>query len=100
MIFAAGRGEIEALWQTGGNFKHTLPEPDLVVADRVFAGTAVSHGHEVVAFADLDAVALAVAAWRGMSIRVVPLDDRRPPATYGPVLELLEEVSAEASAGA
>ena len=77
-----------------------LPEPDLVVADRVFAGTAVSHGHEVVAFADLDAVALAVAAWRGMSIRVVPLDDRRPPATYGPVLELLEEVSAEASAGA
>jgi molybdopterin-dependent oxidoreductase alpha subunit len=32
MIFAAGRGEIEALWQTGGNFKHTLPEPDLVHA--------------------------------------------------------------------
>jgi len=30
MIFAAGRGEIDALWQTGGNFKHTLPEPDLV----------------------------------------------------------------------
>ena len=30
MVFAAGRGEIDALWQTGGNFKHTLPEPDLV----------------------------------------------------------------------
>lgn len=70
-----------------------LPEPDLVVADRMFAGTAVSQGHEVVAFADLDAIALAVAAWRGMSVRVVPIDDGRPPATYGPILELLEEVS-------
>jgi len=68
-----------------------LAEPDLVVADRVFAGTALSQGHEVIAFADLDAIALAVAAWRGMSIRVVPVDDRRPPAMYGPVLELLDE---------
>jgi molybdopterin-dependent oxidoreductase alpha subunit len=32
MVFAAGRGEIDALWQSGGNFKHTLPEPDLVHA--------------------------------------------------------------------
>jgi molybdopterin-dependent oxidoreductase alpha subunit len=32
MVVAAGRGEIDALWQTGGNFKHTLPEPDLVRA--------------------------------------------------------------------
>jgi len=30
MIMAAGRGEIDALWQSGGNFKHTLPEPKLV----------------------------------------------------------------------
>ncbi len=30
MILAAARGEIDALWQTGGNFKQTLPEPDLV----------------------------------------------------------------------
>ncbi|HYL93617.1 MAG TPA: molybdopterin dinucleotide binding domain-containing protein, partial [Alphaproteobacteria bacterium] len=30
MILAAERGEIAALWQSGGNFKHTLPEPDLV----------------------------------------------------------------------
>ena len=30
MVLAAGRGEIDALWQTGGNFKHTLPEPNLV----------------------------------------------------------------------
>lgn len=32
VVLAAGRGEIDALWQTGGNFKHTLPEPDLVQA--------------------------------------------------------------------
>jgi molybdopterin-dependent oxidoreductase alpha subunit len=32
MILAAERGEIDALWQSGGNFKHTLPEPELVQA--------------------------------------------------------------------
>ena len=30
MVLAAERGEIDALWQSGGNFKSTLPEPDLV----------------------------------------------------------------------
>ncbi len=30
MILAAERGEIDALWQSGGNFKHTLPEPEMV----------------------------------------------------------------------
>jgi molybdopterin-dependent oxidoreductase alpha subunit len=30
MVLAADRGEIDALWQTGGNFKQTLPEPELV----------------------------------------------------------------------
>jgi molybdopterin-dependent oxidoreductase alpha subunit len=30
MVLAADRGEIDALYQTGGNFKQTLPEPDLV----------------------------------------------------------------------
>ena len=30
MVLAAGRGEIDALWQSGGNFKSTLPEPELV----------------------------------------------------------------------
>ena len=28
MILAAERGEIDALWQSGGNFLETLPEPD------------------------------------------------------------------------
>jgi molybdopterin-dependent oxidoreductase alpha subunit len=31
MILAAERGEIDALWQTGGNFVDTLPEPERVV---------------------------------------------------------------------
>jgi molybdopterin-dependent oxidoreductase alpha subunit len=30
VVLAAGRGEIDVLWQSGGNFKQTLPEPDLV----------------------------------------------------------------------
>ena len=30
MILAAERGVIDALWQSGGNFKQTLPEPALV----------------------------------------------------------------------
>jgi Phosphatase len=68
-----------------------LPRPDLVVADHCFAGTAAGMGHEVVAFADLDAIALAVASWRGMAVRVIPLDERRAPQAYAPLLELLDE---------
>ncbi len=30
MILAAGRGEIDTLWQSGGNFVETLPEPEQV----------------------------------------------------------------------
>jgi anaerobic selenocysteine-containing dehydrogenase len=30
MLLAAERGEIDALWQSGGNFGHTMPEPGLV----------------------------------------------------------------------
>ncbi len=67
----------------------TLERPDLVVADGVFAGAALRGGAEVVAFAGLDSPALVVAAWRGMAVRLVPLDDRRPPAAYGPLLDLL-----------
>jgi hypothetical protein len=69
-----------------------LPRPDVVVADGWFAGAALSAGLEVVASVDLDAVALAVAAWRGMAIRVVPLDQSRPPQAYLPLLEALDEV--------
>jgi hypothetical protein len=66
-----------------------LLRPDLVVADSTFAGVALELGLEVVAFADLDALALAVAAWRGLAVRVVPLDQQRPPGAYGPLVELL-----------
>lgn len=31
MILAAERGEIDTLWQTGGNFVDTMPEPDRVI---------------------------------------------------------------------
>lgn len=71
----------------------TLPRPDLVVADRAYAGVAVGTGVEAVAFADLDAVALALAAWQGRAIRIVPLDERRPPRAYTPLLDLLESIA-------
>ena len=71
----------------------TLARPDLVVADRVFAGVAIGTGVETVAFADLDAVALALAAWQGRAIRIVPLDERRPPKAYAPLLDLLESIA-------
>jgi hypothetical protein len=67
-----------------------LARPDLVIADHTYAGVASASGLEVVAFADLDAVALAVAAWQGRALRLVPLDDRRPPAAYAGLLDLLE----------
>ena len=69
-----------------------IGHPDLVVADRTFAGRALAAGHEVVAFAGLDAVALAVAEWRGSAIRIVPLDEQRPPDAYRPLVRILEEV--------
>jgi hypothetical protein len=71
----------------------TLARPDLVVADHSYAGVASASGLEVVAFADLDAVALAVAAWQGRALRVVPLDDRRPPPAYAGLLDLLETLA-------
>jgi hypothetical protein len=74
-----------------------LPRPDLVVADRCFAGAALNAGLEVVAFADLDALALAVAAHRGRAVRVVPLDERRPPGDYEPLRVRLLELAAGAA---
>jgi hypothetical protein len=71
----------------------TLARPDLVVADHAYAGVASAAGLEVVAFADLDAVALAVAAWQGRALRVIPLDDRRPPSAYAGLLDLLETLA-------
>ena len=65
------------------------------MADRTFAGHALACGLEVVALAGLDALALAVAEYRGHAIRVVPLDEHRPPAAYQPLLDVLDEARDE-----
>ena len=39
------------------------------------------------------AMCLAVAAWQGRAVRIVPLDDRRPPAAYAGLLDLLESLA-------
>jgi hypothetical protein len=69
------------------------------VADRGFAGAALRAGVEVIAWADLDAPALALAAARGRSVVVVPLDEQRPAPAYDAVAEVLAAAgSAEAGA--
>lgn len=68
-----------------------LPRPDLVVADLGFAGHALAEGVETVAPADLDAVALAVAAHRGLPVTLVPMDTGRPAPAYEPLEELLAD---------
>ncbi len=47
MILAAERGEIDALWQSGGNFKQTLPEPELV--DRALSRIKLRVHQDIVA---------------------------------------------------
>lgn len=67
----------------------TVPYPDLVVADRGFAGGALRAGIEVVAIADLDALALGLAACRGLPVTVVPMHERRPASAYAELEPLL-----------
>jgi hypothetical protein len=59
-----------------------VPYPDLVIADRGYAGGALRAGIEVVALADIDAIALGLAARRGLPVTMVPLQERRPAAAY------------------
>ncbi|MBM3673461.1 MAG: hypothetical protein FJW88_00685 [Actinobacteria bacterium] len=66
-----------------------LPPPDLVVGDRGIAGGAAAAGIEVVALADLDAIALGLGAARGLPVTVVPLQDHRPPSAYAPLVRML-----------
>jgi hypothetical protein len=73
----------------GDDWLFAVGRPDLVVADRAFAGTALRAGCEVVAWADLDAPALSLAAARGRRVLVVPLDERRPAASYEVVEDAL-----------
>jgi hypothetical protein len=73
----------------GDEWLFAVGRPDLVVADRGFAAAAVGAGLETIAFADVDAAVLGVAARREHPVRVVPLDDQRPPGAYDPLVEAL-----------
>jgi hypothetical protein len=75
----------------GDDWLFVVGRPDLVVADRGFAGAALRAGVEVVAWADLDAPALALAAARGRAVTVVPLDEQRPAVAYDAVIAVMEE---------
>jgi len=56
--------------------------PELAIADGEFAGAAAHEGIEVIALADLDALALGVAAQRGLPVHVVPVVTSGPPDAY------------------
>lgn len=83
----------------GDDWLFAVGRPDLVVADRGFAGAALTAGVEVVAWADLDAPALSLAAARGRPIVVVPVDEQRPAAAYDAVIRVLDDPDAFASPG-
>jgi hypothetical protein len=73
----------------GDDWLFAVGRPDLVVADRGFAGAALRAGVETLAWADLDAPALALAAARGRPVVLVPLAERRPAAAYEAALGVL-----------
>jgi hypothetical protein len=73
----------------GPEWCFAVGRPDLVVADRGFAGAALAAGLEAVVFADLDASVFGVAARRDQPVRLVPLDERRPPEAYAPIVGVL-----------
>jgi len=75
----------------GDDWLFAVGRPDLVIADRGFAGAALRAGVEVVAWADLDAPALSLAAARGRSVVLVPLDEQRPATAYDAVIAVLAE---------
>jgi len=76
--------------EAGSELLFEVPAPDLVVGDRGFAGAALARGIEVVALADLDALALGVAAARGLPATVVPLQERRPASAYRVLADRLQ----------
>jgi Phosphatase len=65
--------------------------PALVVADGPFAAAAVRAALEVVAFAGLDRVDLAVSAARAQRSLIVPLHTGRPTRAYNPLVDLLAD---------
>lgn len=105
----SGRGPARSIWWVGGvavvtdgrsiraddgvgltdDWLFGAGRPDLVVADRGFAAAAAEAGHLTLAPADLDAVALEVAARRGAPLVTIPVDCGRPPEAYRALLGLL-----------
>ncbi|MBM3660826.1 MAG: hypothetical protein FJW95_15185, partial [Actinobacteria bacterium] len=83
----------------GDDWLFAVGRPDLVVADRGFAGAALRAGVEVIAWADLDAPALSLAAARGRPIVVVPLDEQRPAPAYDAVAGVMLEAGDPTEAG-
>ena len=73
----------------GQEWLFAVGRPDLVIADRGFAAAALGAGHETVTIADLDAAVFGVAARRGHPVRIVPLNERRPPEAYAPITAAL-----------
>ncbi len=74
--------------------------PSLIVTDGPFAAAAVAAGVEVIAFAGLDRVDLAVPAVRAKALHndgclVVPVHSGRAPRAYAPLVALLERAYAE-----
>ncbi len=83
--------------QAGDEMLFAVGRAELVVADRGFAGHALRDGYDVVAFADLDAVALGVAAWRGLPVSLVPIGEGKPPGGYELLADLALDTSFAAS---
>jgi hypothetical protein len=79
----------------GDDWLFAIGRPDLVVADRSFAGAAVRAGVETIAWADLDAPALSVAAIRGRPLLVVPMAEQRPAWAYDAVIGVIDEPEPE-----
>jgi Phosphatase len=73
----------------GPEWVFAVGRPEVVVADRGFAAAALGAGLETVVFADLDAAVFGVAARREHPVRLVPLDERRPPEAYAPIVAAL-----------
>jgi hypothetical protein len=74
---------------TGNEWLFAIGRPALLVCDRGFAAAGIAAGIETVALADLDAVVLGVAERRERLVRVVPIDEQRPPGSYDPLVEAL-----------
>ncbi|MEX0663175.1 MAG: phosphatase [Acidimicrobiia bacterium] len=73
----------------GREWLFVVGRPKLAIADHGFAAAAIGEGHQTIALADLDALALGVAARRGMPVCVVPIHDGAPPSAYEVILERL-----------